>query len=30
MKLKKLLEACLMGEIGFGDDEIKKVVLGLR
>jgi len=30
VKLKKLLEACLMGEIGFGDDEIKEAVTGLR
>jgi hypothetical protein len=29
-KLTKLLEACLMGEIGFGEEEIKKAVTGLR
>jgi ApeA N-terminal domain 1 len=29
-KLKQLLEACLMAEIGFGDDEIKNAVVGLR
>jgi hypothetical protein len=29
-KLRKLLEMCLMAEIGFEDDEIKKAVTGLR
>jgi hypothetical protein len=29
-KLTKLLEACLMAEIGFEDDQIRKAVLGLR
>jgi len=29
-KLKQLLEVCLMAEIGFGGDEIKKAVMRLR
>ncbi len=29
-KLKRLLEACLMGEIGFEDDEIRKLISGIR
>jgi hypothetical protein len=29
-KLRHLLEMCLMAEIGFEDDEIRKVVTGLR
>jgi hypothetical protein len=29
-KLKELIEMCLLAEIGFEDDEIKKAVTGLR